>query len=235
MPNRIERFTQRARRILSLAQQEAENAHHLTIEPEHILIAMYREEGNIGGNILREMGFDEKKIRALAEPWLRNISRTHPLSSAQKEISLSDGVKRILENAVDEARQRGHHYIGSEHLLLGYVRLRDKDTLAVYRDMGMTLAEIGRRVSTALKNAAEMKEPMVTLVSNVDTETLASAVQIIRDGEMSPTETVVIDLHKLLGNIRVIHDFNIDQAKQTITVVVEHEPETKEDPPPTSA
>ena len=111
----MERFTQRARKVLSLAHQEAERTHRSKIETEHLLLGLL-EEGGVAGRVLRELGLELSRMREM-------IGR---LSSESEEptdrIDLSPGVQQVLEYAIEEARRMGHHYIGTEHLLLGLIR-----------------------------------------------------------------------------------------------------------------
>src|SRR5262249_289735 len=105
--HKMERFTQRARRVLSLAQEEAERLHHNYLGTEHMLVALMREEGGIAGRVLRDLGLEQHRIVELVE----EMTRATP-PSTNTALDLSPGVKRALELAVDEARRMGHHYLG---------------------------------------------------------------------------------------------------------------------------
>lgn len=217
MPNQMERFTRRARRVLALSQQEAENAKQFTIEPEHLLIAMWRDEDSVSGVILRKLGFDEKKIRDMADTWLKRVKR-HPIIFDDVR-ELSQDTRRLLERSVDAARKWGHHYIGSEHLLIAYVWIRGNEIPNEYRQMGMTFQSIKRNIRQALRDVPEMKEPMVSAVESLDLNLVTSAAQIIPI-EKSPAETVEIDLTKLLGKIHTIKSPNLDLKSGIITFEV---------------
>src|SRR5689334_20395837 len=108
MPNKMERFTQRARRVLSLAQEEAETLNHNIIGTEHLLIALIREEGGLAGQVLSELGLEQYRVRELIQEMTHATQRTN-----KQAIDLSDGTKRVLELGVDEARKLGHQYIGT--------------------------------------------------------------------------------------------------------------------------
>ena len=146
MPNKLERFTQRARRVLSFAQEEAERLHHGYIGTEHLLLGLIREEGGVAGRVLRELGLEYRRILEMVER-LTGASRT---SSAAK-IDLSPGTKRVLEMAVDEARRMGHHYIGTEHLLLGLVRQNEGMAIDVLKKLGITAEQIRRQTRRVLQ------------------------------------------------------------------------------------
>ena len=112
----MERFTQRARRVLSLAHQEAERMRHSYIGTEHLLLGLIREEGGVAGRVLRELGLEADRVQEMVE------RLTGPGQYRGGKLDLSPGTQQVLEYAVEEARRMGHHYIGTEHLLLGLVR-----------------------------------------------------------------------------------------------------------------
>src|SRR5689334_13053499 len=113
----MERFTQRARRVLSLAQEEAERLQHAYIGTEHLLLGLMREEGAVAARVLRDLNVDIIKVTALVERKTRSGQRA-PFS----KIDISPGTRRVLELAIEEARHLGHHYVGTEHLLLALIR-----------------------------------------------------------------------------------------------------------------
>jgi predicted flap endonuclease-1-like 5' DNA nuclease len=128
--NKMERFTQRARRVLSLAQEEAERMQHGFIGTEHILLGLLREEDGVAGKVLREMGLRPGQVEQIIER-LTGGEKQPDI----KRMDLSPGTKKVLELAVDEAHRLGHHYIGTEHLLLGLMRVPDGIALDVLREL----------------------------------------------------------------------------------------------------
>ncbi|MBK8023246.1 MAG: ATP-dependent Clp protease ATP-binding subunit [Chloroflexi bacterium] len=144
----MERFTQRARRVLSLAQEEAEKLQHNYIGTEHLLLGLIREEGGVAGRVLRELGLDLRRVEDMVERLTRATPRT---GSSQPE--LSPGTKRVLELAVDEARRMGHHYIGTEHLLLGLVRLTDGVAIDILRKLEVNPEEVRRQTRRVLQES----------------------------------------------------------------------------------
>ncbi len=148
MPNKMERFTQRARRVLSLAQEEAERLQHNYIGTEHLLLGLIREEGGVAGRVLRELGLEQRRVEELVERMTRASTRT---STVQPE--LSPGTKRVLELAVDEARRMGHHYIGTEHLLLGLVRLTEGVAIDILKRLGVSPEEVRRQTRRVLQES----------------------------------------------------------------------------------
>ncbi len=148
MANKMERFTQRARRVLSLAQEEAERLQHNYIGTEHLLLGLMREEGGVAGRVLRDLGLEQRRVEELVERLTRATTRT---SSTQ--LDLSPGTKRVLELAVDEARRMGHHYIGTEHLLLGLVRQSEGVAIDVLKRLGVSPEEVRRQTRRVLQES----------------------------------------------------------------------------------
>ena len=144
----MERFTQRARRVLSLAQEEAERLQHNYIGTEHLLLGLIREEGGVAGRVLRELGLEQRRVEELVERMTRATTRT---GTVQPE--LSPGTKRVLELAVDEARRMGHHYIGTEHLLLGLVRLTEGVAIDILKRLGVSPEEVRRQTRRVLQES----------------------------------------------------------------------------------
>jgi ATP-dependent Clp protease ATP-binding subunit ClpC len=140
----MERFTQRARRVLSLAHQEAERMRQNYIGTEHLLLGLMKEEGGVAGRVLRELGLDAVRM----EEVIIRITGAGQYTTAK--LDLSPGVQRALENAVEEARKMGHHYIGTEHLLLGLVQLGEGVALDVLRKMGVSAEQIRRQTRRVL-------------------------------------------------------------------------------------
>jgi ATP-dependent Clp protease ATP-binding subunit ClpC len=151
----MERFTQRARRVLSLAQEEAERLQHNYIGTEHLLLGLIREEGGVAGRVLRELGLEQRRVDELVERMTRATPRTVGVAP-----ELSPGTKRVLELAVDEARRMGHHYIGTEHLLLGLVRLTEGVAIDILKRLGVSPDEVRRQTRRVLQeNPVQSPQP----------------------------------------------------------------------------
>ncbi len=143
----MERFTQRARRVLSLAHQEAERMRHNYIGTEHLLLGLIREEGGVAGRVLRELGLEAERVQEIVE------RLTGPGQNRGGKLDLSPGTQQVLEYAVEEARRMGHHYIGTEHLLLGLVRHGQGIALDVLRKLGVTPEQIRRQTRRVLQES----------------------------------------------------------------------------------
>lgn len=145
----MERFTQRARRVLSLAHQEAERAHTSFIDPEHLLLGLLDEEGGVAGRVLRELGMTADRVREVVN---RNASISSDFDP--NRVELASQTQKTLEFAVEEARRLGHHYIGTEHILLGLVRVESAAVEVLHR-LGVTEDQIRRQTRRVLnENAA---------------------------------------------------------------------------------
>ncbi len=144
----MDRFTQRARRVLNLAYQEAERMRHNYIGTEHLLLGLIREEGGVAGRVLRELGLEAERVQEIVE------RLTGPGQFRGAKLDLSPGTQQVLEYAVEEARRMGHHYIGTEHLLLGLVRYGEGIALDVLRKLGVTPEQIRRQTRRVLQESS---------------------------------------------------------------------------------
>jgi len=144
----MERFTQRARRVLSLAHQEAERMRQNVIGTEHLLLGLIEEEGGVAGRVLRELGLEPERVREMVE----RMSGFGQYRGGK--IDLAPGTQQVLEFAIEEARRMGHHYIGTEHLLLGLVRSQDGLAMEVLRKLGVTSEQIRRQTRRILQESS---------------------------------------------------------------------------------
>jgi ATP-dependent Clp protease ATP-binding subunit ClpC len=145
--DKMERFTQRARRVLSLAHEEAERMHHNYIGTEHLLLGLMREEGGVAGRVMRELGLDTARVKEMVER-LTGIGR-----QGGGHVELSPGTEQVLQYAIEEARRMGHHYIGTEHLLLGLVRQGEGVGIEVLRRLGITPEQVRRQTRRVLQES----------------------------------------------------------------------------------
>jgi ATP-dependent Clp protease ATP-binding subunit ClpC len=187
----MERFTQRARRVLSLAHQEAEQMRHNYIGTEHLLLGLIREEGGVAGRVLRELGLDANRVQEIVE------RLTGPGQYRGGKLDLSPGTQQVLEYAVEEARRMGHHYIGTEHILLGLVRYGEGVALDVLRKLGVSPEQIRRQTRRVLQETSasrrtsagetkstkpEQSRPKTPMVDQLATDLTALA----EDGKLDP-------------------------------------------------
>ncbi len=149
----MERFTQRARRALSLAHQEAERARQDSIGSQHLLLALIEEDGGVAGRVLREVGLEPERVREMVA---RLSGEGHSTSA---KIELDAETQQVLEHAIDEARRLGHHYIGTEHLLLGLVRVENCVGMNVLSKLGVTAEQIRRQTRRVLGEGGSSPTP----------------------------------------------------------------------------
>jgi len=144
----LDRFTKRARRVLTTAQEEARRLNHRFIGTEHILLGLVAEQGGVAMRVLVEMSITAEQVRRTVE---RTVGRgTRP---ATMQPSLTPRTKRVIELSVDEARKLGHHYIGTEHLLLGLVREGEGVAVDVLKRLGATPERIRSEINRMLQEA----------------------------------------------------------------------------------
>ena len=137
MGSRFEKFSERARKVLSLAQEEAQRFNHNYIGTEHILLGLVRETEGVAARVLANVGVDLNKVRSAVEFIIGRGDKP-----AQGEIGLTPRAKKVVELAVDEARRMNHTYIGTEHLLIGLLREGEGVAAGVLESLGVNLEKI---------------------------------------------------------------------------------------------
>jgi ATP-dependent Clp protease ATP-binding subunit ClpC len=144
MASRFDKFSERARRVLTLAQDEAQRLNHNYIGTEHILLGLVKEEDGVAARVLVNMGINLGKISQAVEYIIGPGDKTNVNTTG-----LTTKAKRVLELAIDEARQLGHTYIGTEHLLLGLLREGEGVAAKVLDSFGVTLEKTRAEVTRA--------------------------------------------------------------------------------------
>ncbi len=137
MGSRFEKFSERARKVLSLAQEEAQRFNHNYIGTEHILLGLVRETEGVAARVLANLGVDLNKVRSAVEFIIGRGDKP-----AQGEIGLTPRAKKVVELAVDEARRMNHTYIGTEHLLIGLLREGEGVAAGVLESLGVNLEKV---------------------------------------------------------------------------------------------
>jgi ATP-dependent Clp protease ATP-binding subunit ClpC len=168
MADRFDKFTERARRVLTLAQEEALRFNHNYIGTEHLLLGLVREGEGVAAKVLANLGVELNKVRSAVEFIIGRGDR-----AVMGEIGLTPRAKKVIELAVDEARRLGHHYIGTEHLLLGLVREGEGIAAGVLESLGVSLeklrAEVTRILSQSMpQGAAQGSRGAATRTPTVD-------------------------------------------------------------------
>ncbi|MGQ4806922.1 Negative regulator of genetic competence ClpC/MecB [Candidatus Entotheonellaceae bacterium PAL068K] len=146
----FKRFTERARRVIVLAREEAERHHHEYLGTEHILLGMLKDGGGIAITVLQKIGLGVDQIRLEVE---RHLPRSAN-SLIVGEIPFTPKAKKVLEYAVEEARLMGHNYIGTEHLLLGLLKEKEGIAAKVLNSLGVRLVETREKILNLLQEPA---------------------------------------------------------------------------------
>jgi len=148
MADRFDKFTERARRVLTLAQEEAQRFNHNYIGTEHLLLGLVREGDGVAAKVLSNLGVELTKVRSAVEFIIgRGDTRT------AGEIGLTPRAKKVIELAVEEARRLSHHYIGTEHLLLGLVREGEGIAASVLESLGVNLERVRAETTRILSQS----------------------------------------------------------------------------------
>ncbi len=157
MADKFEKFTERARKVLTLAQEEAQRFNHNYIGTEHLLLGLVREGDGVAARVLSNMGVQLPKVRSAVE---FIIGRGE--SVIMGEIGLTPRAKKVIELAVDEARRLNHHYIGTEHLLLGLVREGEGIAAGVLESLGVNLEKVRAQVMQVVSQNAGYQQTKQT-------------------------------------------------------------------------
>jgi ATP-dependent Clp protease ATP-binding subunit ClpC len=155
--DRFDKFTDRARKVLTLAQDEAQRFNHNYIGTEHLLLGLVREGEGVAARVLENMNVELSKVRQAVEFIIGRGER--PVVG---EVGLTPRAKRVIELAIDEARRLGHNYIGTEHLLLGLVREGEGIAAGVLESLGVNLDKVRHQVIHVLSQStasAPTQEP----------------------------------------------------------------------------
>ncbi|MBN1366835.1 MAG: ATP-dependent Clp protease ATP-binding subunit [Dehalococcoidales bacterium] len=184
MASRFEKFSERARRVLTLAQEEARQFNHSYIGTEHLLLGLVREEEGVAAKVLISLGADLTKIRSAVE---FTMGRGEKPSGS--EIGLTPRAKRVIELAIDEARHLGHSYIGTEHLLLGLLREGGGVAVSILDSFGINVEQVRAEVVKVLSQggpAAKGKAGRVTSRTPVLDQVSTDLTEYSRSGKLDP-------------------------------------------------
>ena len=149
MSSRFEKFSERARRALTYAQEEAQRFNHNYIGTEHILLGLVRESEGVAAKVLTNLDVDLNKVRSAVEFIIGRGGKT-----GSAEVGLTPRAKRVIELAVDEARRLNHSYVGTEHLLLGLLREEGGVAGGVLESLGVNLERARAETTRVLNQGA---------------------------------------------------------------------------------
>jgi len=151
----FERFTDRARKVMALANQEAQRFNHEYIGTEHILLGLVKEGSGVGANVLKNLDVDLRKVRMEVE----KLVKSGPDMVTMGKLPQTPRAKKVIEYAIEEARNLNHNYVGTEHLLLGLLREHDGVAAQVLMNLNLKLEEVREEVLNLLGAGVETEEP----------------------------------------------------------------------------
>lgn len=146
-----ERFTDRARKVMQLANQEAQRFNHEYIGTEHILLGLVKEGSGVAANVLKNLEVDLRKIRLEVE----KIVQSGPDMVTMGKLPQTPRAKKVVEYAMEEARNLNHNYVGTEHLLLGLIREQEGVAAQVLMNLGLKLEDVREEVLNLLGHGVE--------------------------------------------------------------------------------
>jgi len=142
----FERFTDRARKVMQLANSEAQRLNHEYIGTEHILLGLIKEGSGVAANTLKNLDVDLRKVRQEVE----RIVVSGPDRVKLGKLPHTPQAKKVLEHSIEEARLLKHNYVGTEHLLLGLLREQDGVAAQVLMNLGLKLEDVRGEVLNLL-------------------------------------------------------------------------------------
>jgi ATP-dependent Clp protease ATP-binding subunit ClpC len=165
-----ERFTDRARKVMQLANKEAQRFNHEYIGTEHILLGLVKEGHGVAANVLKNLEVDLFKVRNEVE----KLIQPGPEEMTIGKLLQTPRAKKVIEYAFEEARYLSHNYIGTEHLLLGLLRDKESVGAQILRNLGLGLDQIRQEILNLLgptTDTTDAKRPGSYYVEHVDRST----------------------------------------------------------------
>src|SRR5579863_2462448 len=188
--NMFERFTDRARKVMALANQEAQRFNHEYIGTEHILLGLVKEGSGVGANVLKNLDVDLRKVRLEVE----KLVKSGPDMVTMGKLPQTPRAKKVIEYAIEEARNLNHNYVGTEHLLLGLLREHDGVAAQVLMNLGLKLEEVREEVLNLLGAGVESEEPQAQEKQGQNRKSKTPALdsfgrdltELAREGQLDP-------------------------------------------------
>ncbi len=144
------RFTDRARKVMRLATQEAVRLDHRSFETEHILLGLLKEGQGVAAHVLVSFGIDLPRARQEVE----KLAPPGPPADDSESVPEGAGAKQVVADSMDEAQKLGHNYVGTEHLLLGLLRQQHGTARQVLNSLGLELDDVRQEVLNLLGHGA---------------------------------------------------------------------------------
>jgi len=175
----FERLTDRARKVMALANQEAQRFNHEYIGTEHILLGLVKEGSGVGANVLKNLGIDLRKVRLEVE----KLVKSGPEMVTMGKLPQTPRAKKVIEYAIEEARNLNHNYVGTEHLLLGLLREQDGVAAQVLLNLGLKLEEVREEVLNLLGAGGDSEQENAPQAAEAAAESAEPATGATRRGK----------------------------------------------------
>jgi ATP-dependent Clp protease ATP-binding subunit ClpC len=198
----FERFTDRARKVMALANQEAQRFNHEYIGTEHILLGLVKEGSGVGANVLKNLDVDLRKVRLEVE----KLVKSGPDMVTMGKLPQTPRAKKVIEYAIEEARNLNHNYVGTEHLLLGLLREHDGVAAQVLMNLGLKLEEVREEVLNLLGAGVESEEPQAQEKQGQNRKSKTPALdsfgrdltELAREGQLDPVIGRVKEIERVI-------------------------------------
>lgn len=207
-----ERFTDRARKVMQLACQEAQHFNQEYMGTEHLLLGLVKEGSGVAANVLKSLNIDLCKIR----PEVEKIIQSGPGKVTMSRLPQTPRVKKAIEYAIEEARTLNHNYVGTEHLLLGLLREGENVGTQVLMNLGLKLSDVRKEVLQILGYRIESEEAHIgrTVVRRWSKPDQSQEAAMIEMGSRNSSSQIEIlpsadrerirSLERQLWNLRVL-------------------------------
>lgn len=144
----FQKFTDRARKVMAFANQEAQRFFHDYVSSEHILLGLVKEGSGVGANVLKNFNVDLRKVRLEVE----KLVKSGPEMVALGKLPQTPRAKRVIEYAIEEARNLNHNYVGTEHLLLGLLRCPEDIAISVLKNLEVNIEQLETNLRNTIGN-----------------------------------------------------------------------------------
>jgi len=196
----FERFTDRARKVMGLANQEAQRFNHEYIGTEHILLGLVKEGSGVAANVLRNLDIDLKKIRIEVE----KIVQSGPNTATVGKLPYTPRAKKVIELAFEEARSLGHNYVGTEHLLLGLLKEQEGVAARVLMNLGLKLEEVREEVLNLLGATTDTENALPAAFTGEEEKGKSKTPALDSFGRDLTKQAIANELDPVIGRVREI-------------------------------
>lgn len=159
-----DKFTDRARKVMQLANQEAQRFNHEYIGTEHILLGMIKEGNGVAAFALKNLSVDLRRIRLQVE----SLITAGPDMVTMGKLPQTPRARKVVENAIEEATKLNHSYVGTEHLLMGLIREEEGVAAQALRNIGVSLESVRNEVLSLLAGKREVRQTAFAGLKNVN-------------------------------------------------------------------